>query len=285
MSLEQAIRGLVPSGSLVFVGGFGQCVPFAAGREIVRQGVTGLTLCRTGADILFDLLVAAGAAKEIVVGWFGNPGIGISHICRRALAEDRLRLRETSNFGLLLRLEAAAMGLPFLPTHVLAEGDLVPDGGRRSVVCPFTGLELTAVPALVPDVALVHAHRADPLGNVQSSGILGDTLAGARAARRIVVTVEKIVDPAEIRADPGSTILPAHLVSAVAEVPFGAWPSYVDGVYDRDDDYYRAFDRLSRDPAWVDNWVQDTRTGVAEVVAPARKAALVQAAHEPPHAA
>ena len=111
-SITDAVRANVLSGSLVFVGGFGQCVPFAFGREIVRQGITGLTLCRTGADILFDLLVAAGAASEIIVGWFGNPGIGLSHVCRRAQRDGLLTIDETSNVGLLLRLEAAALGVP-----------------------------------------------------------------------------------------------------------------------------------------------------------------------------
>ncbi|MBS7697466.1 MULTISPECIES: malonate decarboxylase subunit alpha [unclassified Chelatococcus] len=282
LSIGDAIRGFVPAGSLVFVGGFGQGVPFAAGREIIRQGITGLTLCRTGADILFDLLVAAGAADRIVVGWFGNPGVGISHICRKAIREGRLALTETSNFGLLLQLEAAALGVPFLPAHVLSEGDLGERADRKPVVCPFTGGTLSAVPALTPDVALVHALRADRHGNVQADGIMGDTLAGARAAKSVVVTVEEIVDDAVIRSEPERTILPAHRVSAVVHAPFGAWPSYVKGLYDRDDEHYVAFDRLSRDPSKVHAYLAAIRAG-GGLPDPERRAELMDRAGVPAH--
>lgn len=259
--LADAVRTHVASGSLVFVGGFGQGVPFAIGREIIRQEVTGLTLCRTGADILFDLLVAAGTANEIVVGWFGNPGIGLSHICRRAQRDGLLSIDETSNFALLLRLEAAAMGVPFLPTRTLDGGDLAIVAERAAITCPFTGEVLSAVPALRPDVALIHAQRADRAGNVQMWGITGDTLTGARAARRIICSVEEIVNDGVIRGEPGKTVLPGYRVDAVVEAPWGAWPSYVHDRYDRDDDHYRAWDRLSRDPAWVAAEIEAMRRG------------------------
>lgn len=261
--LDEAIRAHVKPGATVFVGGFGQGIPFALGREIIRQGVTGLTLCRTGADILFDLLVAAGCADRIVVGWFGNPGIGISHVCRRAQRTGTLKIEETSNFGLLLRLEAAAHGVPFLPTRILMEGDgdMARVAGVKPITCPFTGEKLTAVPALVPDVALVHAHRADRAGNVQMKGIVGDTLAGARAAQTVICTVEEIVDTAVIKRNPEQTVLPANRVAAVVAAPFGSWPSYVHGVYDRDDDYYRAFDVLSRDEQKTASLIADIKAG------------------------
>ncbi len=257
--MDEAVRRHVPPGSLVFVGGFGQCVPFALGREIVRQGIAGLTLCRTGADILFDLLVAAGSADEIIVGWFGNPGIGLSHVCRRAQREARLAIDETSNFGLLLRLEAAALGVPFLPTRSLDGGDLPPIAARASVNCPFTGEALSAVPALRPDVAIIHAQRADRAGNVQMWGITGDTLTGARAARRIVCSVEEIVDHAIVTGDVGATVLPGYRVDAIVEARAGAWPGYVHGACDRAAAYDRDWDRLSRDPAWVESEVAAIR--------------------------
>lgn len=261
LTIADAVREHVPSGSFVFVGGFGQGVPFALGREIIRQGVTGLTLCRTGADILFDLLVAAGAASEIIVGWFGNPGLGLSHICRRAQRDGGLVIDETSNFGLLLRLEAAAMGVPFLPTRTLDGGDLPTVAERATITCPFTGEQLQAVPALRPDLALIHAQRADRAGNVQMWGITGDTLTGARAARRVICSVEEIVDEQVILDEPGKTVLPGYRVDAIVEAPWGAWPSYVHDRYDRDDDCYRAWDRLSRDPAWVAGEIAAIREG------------------------
>jgi glutaconate CoA-transferase subunit A len=261
MSVEDAIRAYVRPGSLVFVGGFGQGVPFALGREIIRQEMSGLTLCRTGADILFDLLVAAGAAQEIIVGWFGNPGIGLSHVCRRAQRDGKLTIDETSNFGLLLRLEAAALGIPFMPTRTLEGGDLPLIAAHATVQCPFTGERVGAVPALTPDVALIHAQRADRAGNVQMWGITGDTITGAKAARHVVCSVEEIVDDNVIRNEPGATVLPAFRVDAVVEAPWGAWPSYVHDRYDRDDDYYRAWDKLSRDPDWVADKVAEIRRG------------------------
>lgn len=262
MSMEEAVRHYLPSNSLVFVGGFGQAVPFAIGREIMRQRVTGLTLCRTGADIFFDQLVAAGAASEIIVGWFGNPGIGLSHICRRAQQDEQLVIRETSNFALLLRLEAAALGVPFLPTWTLDGGDLPAFADQATITCPFTGETLRAVPALRPDVAIIHAQRADRAGNVQLWGITGDTVTGARASRRVICSVEEIVSEDVIRAEPGKTVLPGYRVDAVVESPWGAWPSYVHGHYDRDDEYYRQWDRLSRNPEWVAGEIQALRGGM-----------------------
>ena len=260
-TLFDAVRKYVRSGSLVFVGGFGQGVPFALGREIIRQDICDLTLCRTGADILFDLLVAAGAAHEIVVGWFGNPGIGLSHVCRRAQMQGLLTIRETSNFGLLLQLEAAAMGLPFLPTRTLTGGDLPAVAGQANVQCPFTGEMLSAVPALRPDVAVIHAQRADRAGNVQMWGITGDTLVGARAARRVICSVEEIVDEQLIRDTAGLTVLPGYRVDAVVVAPWGAWPSYMHDRYDRDDEHYREWDRRSRDAAWVADRISAIREG------------------------
>ena len=259
LTIANAVRTYVRSGSLVFVGGFGQGVPFALGREIIRQRISDLTLCRTGADILFDLLVAAGAASEIIVGWFGNPGGGGSHICRQAQRERRLSIAETSNFALLLQLEAAAMGVPFLPTRTLDGGDLPAVAACATVLCPFTGESLSAVPALRPDVAILHAQRADRAGNVQMWGITGDTLVGARAARRVVCSVEEIVDEAIVRGDAARTVLPGYRVDAIVEAPWGAWPSYVHDRYDRDDSYYRAWDRLSRDPDWVAATIAEIR--------------------------
>ncbi len=258
-SMADAVARHVLPGSMVFVGGFGQGVPFAIGREIIRQEITELALCRTGADILFDLLVAAGAASEIVVGWFGNPGIGLSHVCRRAQRDGRITIDESSNFGLLLRLEAAAMGVPFLPTRSLDGGDLPGIAACTTIVCPFTGETLRAVPALQPDVAIIHAQRADRAGNVQMWGIIGDTLTGARAARRVICSVEEIIDTDVVLAQPGATILPGYRVDAIVEAPSGAWPSYVQGVYGRDDDHHQAWDRLSRDPAWVEREVAAIR--------------------------
>jgi glutaconate CoA-transferase subunit A len=248
-SLADAVSENVRDGNIVFVGGFGQGVPFALGREIIRQGRRNLTLCRTGADILFDQMIAGGCVRSVIVGWIGNPGVGLSHVLRRALSAGSLEIEETSDFGLLLRLHAAALGIPYIPTRSLTAGDIPTQAlaSHKAIQCPFTGDKLICLPALAPDVAIVHAHRADCHGNVQMSGILGDTLEGANASSRVICTVEEIVTPEAIKAQPEQTILPASKVMAVCHAPMGAHPSYMSGLYDRDDAAYREFDRLSRD--------------------------------------
>jgi glutaconate CoA-transferase subunit A len=260
VDLPEAVAEHVRDGDVVFVGGFGQCIPFAAGHELIRQGRKDLTLCRSGADILFDQLIEAGCASKVIFGYLGNPGIGISHAFNRAVREDAIAYEDWTNFAMVLRLHAGALGIPFIPAAILLTGDM-PGASIEvaEVVCPYTGERLSAIPALNPDVALVHAQRADEEGNVQMWGLPGDTVDGANASRKVIVTVEEIVDAEVLRADPNRTILPSYRVTALAHVPWGAHPSYVQGYYGRDDDLYFAYDKLSRSPeelaAFLDNWV------------------------------
>lgn len=255
-TLREAIAEHVADGDTVFLGGFGHAVPTAAAHELIRQGRRDLTLVRSGCDIVVDQLVARGCVSRLVFGWVGNPGIGLAHAFRRAHAEGAITIEEWTNFSLVLRLEAARLGVPFLPSRVLRAGDArsaLP--GVADVTCPYTGEALTAVPAIPVDVALVHAQRADAHGNVQLWGVRGDTVTGALAARRVVATVEEIVDRERVLASPHLTVVPAHRVAAVVEVPFGAHPSYVDGHYGRDDAHYVAYDRASRTPEGTEEWI------------------------------
>jgi len=254
-SLEELVGRHVADGQTIFVGGFAQNIPFAIGLELLRQGRRGLHLCRTGADVLCDLLVAGGAVQRLTCGWIGNPGVGSAHAFRRALAAGRLEFEETSNFALLLRLQAAALGLPFMPTRTLLAGALAGSGGARPIECPLSGAPLMAVPALVPDVAIVHAQRADTQGNLQMWGLLGDTVEGALAARKVIATVEQIVGDDEVRATPEATRIPAWRVAGLALAPGGALPSYCDGYYGRDDRFYLDYDRLARDAGALDAWL------------------------------
>lgn len=264
-SLGDAITANVADGDTVFFGGFGHAIPFAAAHELIRQGRRRLTLCRSGADIVFDQLVAAGCATRVIVGWIGNPGIGLAHAFRRALAAGDIELEEWTNLTLVLRLHAAALGLPFLPTRVMRGGDVAAAAiGLGEVTDPFSGERLAAVPALAPDVALIHAQRADEEGNVQLWGVIGDTLDGALASGRIVVSVEEVVPNAEVRSAPNRTVLPAHRVSAVCHVPGGAHPSYVQDYYTRDDDFYRRYDDLSRTPEGLSDYLQTHVMAVAD---------------------
>ncbi|MFC7399289.1 CoA transferase subunit A [Chelatococcus sp. GCM10030263] len=261
-TLPEAVSRHVHAGDTVFVGGFGQCIPFAAAHEIIRQNITGLTLCRSGADILFDLMIAAGSVGKVVFGYLGNPGLGLAHAFRRAAEAGTIEVEDWTNFAMVLRLHAGAMGVPFLPTASLTGGDLPGRIDVRRVTCPYTGEQLAAVPALNPDVALVHAQYADSEGNVQLYGLSGDTLDGAFASRRIIATVEQIVPREVIRARPDRTVLPGFRISAVCHVPGGAYPSYVEGFYGRDDEAYAAWDKLARSSdalaAWIDREIRKT---------------------------
>lgn len=262
--LSEAVQSHVNDGDTVFVGGFGQCIPYATAHEIVRQGRSDLVLCRSGADILFDLLIAAGCASKVIVGYLGNPGVGLAHAFRRAAEAGAIEVEDWTNFSMVLRFHAAAIGVPFLPAATMSGGDLPARVGIQPVTCPYTGERLSAIPALRPDVALIHAQRADVAGNVQLFGLPGDSVDGALASKRIVVTVEEIVTDDAIRSEPDRTVLPAFMVSSVSHVPLGAYPSYVAGYYGRDDQAYRDWDALSRDEAGLAAWIERTVRGVPD---------------------
>lgn len=264
VSLKDSVAEHIRDGDLVFVGGFGQCVPFAIAHEIIRQRRRKLTLCRSGADILFDMMIAAGAVEKVIFGYVGNPGIGLAHAFRRAVEANQLAIEDWTNFSMVLRLHAGALGVPFLPTATLMPGDLSERIDVRSVTCPFTGERLAAVPALNPDVAIMHAHCADEEGNVQLFGLSGDTLEGVNASRRIIVTVEEIVPSSVIRSRPDRTVIPGFRLDAVSHVPWGAYPSYVDGMYDRDDEAYAAWDEISRSAERLQTWIDREIMGTAD---------------------
>jgi glutaconate CoA-transferase subunit A len=256
LDLNEAVRQHVPDGALIFIGGFGHCVPFAAGHELIRQRRKHLTLCRSGTDILFDQLIGAGCVSKVIFGYIGNPGVGIAHSFRRRVESHSLVIEEWTNFTMVLRLHAGRIGVPFLPARVLQAGDIAKaSANARNITCPFTGETLSAIPALCPDIALIHAQRADEAGNVQMWGIDGDTREGALASRIVIATVEEIVSRKVIRAAPERTLVPAHRVTAVCPAPGGAHPSYVEGYYGRDDEHFYLYDRVSRKPAELDAYL------------------------------
>lgn len=259
-SLRDAIAEHVNDGDTVFLGGFGHAVPTAAVHEIIRQGRRDLTIVRSGCDIAVDQLIASGCVSRLVFGWVGNPGVGLAHAFRRAYAAGTVQVEEWTNFSLVLRLEARRLGVPFLPSRVLRQGDARDAlADVQDVRCPYTGEVLTAIPAITVDVAVIHAQRADETGNVQLWGIKGDTVTGALAADRVVATVEEIVPGEVITGAPERTIVPAHRVAALATVPWGAHPSYVEGCYGRDDAHYLQYDEVSRTEegvtTYLDEWV------------------------------
>jgi glutaconate CoA-transferase, subunit A len=263
-SLSAAISQSVHDGDLVYAAGFTHLIPFAAGHEIIRQGKKNLILARATPDIIYDQMVAAGCARKLIFSYSGNPGVGSLRIVRAELEAGRLDYEEYSHFAMITRVMAGAAGLPFLPMKSVAAEDLIGVNAQyKSVTDPYGGEQLNVVPALNPDVAIVHAQRADANGNTQIWGILGEQKEAAFAARRVIITAEEIVDEAVIRSDPNRTLIPAMIVSAVCHVPYCAHPSYTQGYYDRDNPFYLEWDKISSTPetvkAWLDEWVYGVR--------------------------
>ena len=256
VKLNEAVADHIRDGDTVFVGGFGQCIPFAIGHEIIRQRRRDLVLCRSGADIFFDLLIAAGCVRKVIAGYLGNPGIGLAHAFRRAAEAGSINVEDWTDFSMVLRFHAAALGIPFIPAATLMAGDIPDAIDVRPVTCPYTGERLMAVPALKPDVAILHTQFADEEGNLQLFGLPGDSLDGAMASERIIATVEEVVPASTIRNCPDRTVVPAFRVAAVSRVPWGAHPSYVDGFYGRDDEAYVAWDPLARDADKLAAWIE-----------------------------
>ncbi|HZM76082.1 MAG TPA: CoA-transferase [Candidatus Limnocylindrales bacterium] len=258
VDLATGIRRLVRDGDTVALEGFTHLIPVAAGHEIIRQGRRDLTLARMTPDIVYDQMIGAGCARKLVFAWGGNPGVGSLHRLRDAVERSwpgPLELEEHSHAGMANRYAAGASGLPFGVLRGYTGTDLPKHtAGIKPISCPFTGEVLTAVPALNPDVTVIHAQRADRQGNVQLWGITGVQKEAVLAARKSLVTVEEIVDTLDEK--PGAVVLPRWVVTAVAHVPGGARPSYAQGYYDRDNASYRAWDAISRDRNAFNDWLK-----------------------------
>jgi glutaconate CoA-transferase, subunit A len=264
-SLREAVASLVHDGDEVALEGFTHLIPFAAGHEIIRQGRRDLTLVRLTPDLVYDQLIGAGCARKLVFSWGGNPGVGSLHRFRDAV-EQRwpapLELEEHSHAGMAARYTAGASGLPFAVLRGYVGTDLVAQTPTIvPVECPFTGEELAAVPALNPDVSIVHAQQVDRRGNVMLWGISGVQKEAVLAARRSIVTVEEVVDGFEPRHN--GVILPGWVIDAVCEVPRGSHPSYAHDYSERDNSFYAAWDEISRErevfTTWVDKHIRGTK--------------------------
>jgi glutaconate CoA-transferase subunit A len=266
VTMRDAIATHVHDGNTVLIEGFTHLICFAAGHEIIRQGRRDLTLCRLTPDLIYDQMIAAGCARKLVFSWAGNPGAGSLHAFRRAVEGKGppLELEEYSHFGMVARLSAGAARLPFWTMRNYMGTDLPAANAMiRSVSCPYTGETLATVPALNPDVTIVHAQRCDVEGNTQIWGLLGVQKEAAFASSRVIVVVEELVEQAEIRADPNRTIIPGLIVDAVVVEPWGAHPSYAQGYYDRDNEFYIAWEAISRDPAALRRYLDEFVHGVS----------------------
>ena len=268
VSLAEAVRRAIHDGDAVAMEGFTHLIPFAAGHEVIRQRRRDLTLIRMTPDLIYDQLIGAGCARKLIFSWGGNPGVGSLHRFRDAVERGwpaPLEIEEHSHAGMANRYAAGASGLPFAVmrgyngTDLYRVGSLPAGPGTpptiQPITCPFTGETLTAVAAIRPDVAVIHAQRADRSGNVQFWGISGVQKEAVLASRRSVVTVEEIVDDLDPR--PGDVVLPGWTVTYVAQVPGGAHPSYALGYSVRDNDYYVAWDAIGRDRGAFTRWLDE----------------------------
>ncbi|HZC42503.1 MAG TPA: CoA transferase subunit A [Streptosporangiaceae bacterium] len=263
VSLAEAVAEAIHDGDSVAMEGFTHLIPNAAGHEVIRQRRRDLTLIRMTPDLIYDQLIGAGCASRLVFSWGGNPGVGSLHRFRDAVENGwpvPLQIEEHSHAGMANRYAAGAAGLPFAVlrgyrgTGLEALPGLDGTPAVRPITCPFTGETLTAVAALRPDVAVIHAQCADRAGNVQFWGITGIQKEAVLASERSVVTVEEIV--AELEPRPGAVVLPSWTVTLVAHVPGGAHPSYALGYSLRDNDYYLSWDAISRDREAFSRWLE-----------------------------
>ena len=267
MSMHDAVAAFVRDGDTVVIEGFTHLICFAAGHEIIRQGRRDLTLCRLTPDLIYDQMIAAGCAKKLIFSWAGNPGAGSLFAFRRAVEgkSPSIEIEEYSHFGMVARFSAGAARLPFWPLRDYAGTDLPSVNQQiRSVTCPYTGETLATVPALNPDVTIVHAQRADAQGNAQIWGLVGVQKEAAFASRHVIVVVEELVDESVVRADPNRTVVPAMIVDAVVVEPWGAHPSYAQGYYDRDNAFYVSWEAISRDAEKLARYLDEFVYGVSD---------------------
>jgi glutaconate CoA-transferase subunit A len=278
-SLSDAVSQFVPDGSSVAIGlQLEQMIPFAAAHEIIRQKKRGLTLIGPISDICFDQLIGAGCVDRVIAAWVGNAMMGSAYNFRRGFEQEGVKVVNMTNFSMALALQAGAMGVPFLPTRTALGSDVARNNEFfAEVQSPFTSDDheagdgtasksekLHAVKALRPDVAIVHAPRADREGNTHSWGSFGIMIEATRAAKHVIVVAEEIVDSEVIASDPNRTIIPGFLVSAVVECPHGAHPSPVQGCYKRDDAFFRQYHEQTKTKADSDAWLQRWVYGVRD---------------------
>lgn len=263
MSMQDAIGRFVKDGDTIVIEGFTHLICFAAGHEIIRQKKRDLTVCRLTPDLIYEQLIGAGCVKKLVFSWAGNPGAGPLYALRRAVEEGvphSIELDEYSHFGMVARFTAGAAKLPFFPLRNYMGSDLPKvNHNIRTVECPYTGERLATVPALNPQTTIIHAQRSDLEGNTQIWGLMGVQKEAAFAAENVIVVAEEIVEQQIIRSDPNRTLIPGFIVSAVVKEPWGCHPSFAQGYYDRDNDFYVNWRNISKDSgkfqAYLDEWV------------------------------
>lgn len=284
MSMKEAVSKFVRDGDTAYLAGFTHLIPFAAGHEIIRQRKKDLTLCRATPDIIYDQMIAVGCAKKIVFSYAGNPGVGSLRCFRRATEKGipkALEIEEYTHFGLSGRLFAGATNMPFLPLRTNLGSDLPAQNPNiKSVRNPYADEEVSVVPPLKPDVAVVHVQRCDASGNAHIWGIVGEQKDAAFAAKKVILSAEEIVSEDVIRSDPNRTLIPDFIVHAVVHEPWAAHPSYTQGYYDRDNEFYVQWDEITKEHEttmkYLDEWVYgvEDRAAYLKKIGPEKLAKL-----------
>ena len=267
-TMREAVAEFVHDGDTVAIEGFTHLICFAAGHEIIRQERRDLTLARMTPDVVYDQMIGAGVASKLIFSWMGNPGVGNLHAVRRRIEKADpapLEIEEYSHFGMVCRYMAGAANLPFFPLRSYYESDIPKVNPKIvSMTSPYDdGDAVYVVPPLKPDVAIVHAQRADAAGDTQIWGLMGCQKEVAFAAHKVIVVVEEIVEESVIRRDPNRTVIPGVVVDAVVEEPFACHPSFAQGYYDRDNAFYLQWDEIAREPATLDAWLDEWVYGLA----------------------
>lgn len=261
ITMKEAVNRHVKDGDTIVIEGFTHLICFAAGHEIIRQNKQNLVACRLTPDLIYDQLIAAGCVRKLVFSWAGNPGVGPLYGLRRAVEKAyprKLEIEEYTHFGMVGRFIAGASKLPFMHLKSFSASTLSQKNKNiKSVKCPYTGEILATVPALNPDVAIVHVQRVDSLGNAQIWGLMGVQKEAAFSSKRVIIVAEELVDREVIRSDPNRTLIPGMIVDAVVIEPFGAHPSYAQGYYDRDNRFYVDWYNISKNQESMENYITD----------------------------
>ncbi len=268
MTMREAIERFVKDGDTILIEGFTHLICFAAGHEIIRQRKRDLIACRLTPDLIYDQMIAAGCIKKLVFSWAGNPGVGSLHGFRRAVEKgipNKIEIEEYTHFGMVARLVAGASKLPFMHLRSFYKTGLLRENKNiKRIKCPYTGEIFYTVPALNPDVAIIHVQRADSFGNSQIWGLLGTQREAAFSSKKVIIVAEELVETSVIRSDPNRTLIPGLIVNAVVIEPFGAHPSYAQGYYDRDNRFYLEWDEISRNQRSMEDYISEWILNVSD---------------------
>jgi glutaconate CoA-transferase subunit A len=261
MTMQGAIEKYVQDGDTLVIEGFTHLICFAAGHEIIRQKKRDLVACRLTPDLIYDQLIAAGCVRKVVFSWAGNPGVGPLYGLRRAVEQGiprQIEIEEYTHFGMVARFVAGASQLPFMHLNSFSGSTLVKmNTNIKSILCPYTGKKFATVPALNPDVAIIQVQRVDKEGNAQIWGLMGVQREAAFASRKVIIVAEELVDTSVIRSDPNRTVIPGMKVDAIVIEPFAAHPSYAQGYYDRDNQFYVDWYNISKDCASMEKYIEE----------------------------